>query len=75
MTLVVNHLKSKGSDCDEIDDPDIGDGQARKRSYGVFLTHQVTHTHTPEVSRHLLWRPFMKNISETSVMVGAKPCC
>ncbi|TGD75477.1 ExeM/NucH family extracellular endonuclease [Mangrovimicrobium sediminis] len=26
-TAVVNHLKSKGSDCDDIGDPDIGDGQ------------------------------------------------
>ncbi|NNL14223.1 MAG: ExeM/NucH family extracellular endonuclease [Acidimicrobiia bacterium] len=26
-TVAVNHLKSKGSDCDSIGDPDIGDGQ------------------------------------------------
>ena len=26
-TVVVNHLKSKGSDCDDIGDPDLGDGQ------------------------------------------------
>jgi predicted extracellular nuclease len=26
-TAVVNHLKSKGSDCNAVDDPDIGDGQ------------------------------------------------
>lgn len=26
-TLVVNHLKSKGSSCDSIGDPDTGDGQ------------------------------------------------
>ncbi|MBN2549281.1 MAG: ExeM/NucH family extracellular endonuclease [Anaerolineales bacterium] len=26
-TVVVNHLKSKGSDCDSIGDPDMGDGQ------------------------------------------------
>ncbi len=26
-TVVVNHLKSKGSACDDIGDPDIGDGQ------------------------------------------------
>ena len=26
-TVVVNHFKSKGSDCDAIGDPDIGDGQ------------------------------------------------
>ncbi len=27
-TVAVNHLKSKGSDCDELGDPDAGDGQA-----------------------------------------------
>ncbi len=26
-TAVVNHLKSKGSDCNAVDDPDTGDGQ------------------------------------------------
>ena len=26
-TVVVNHLKSKGSDCLDVDDPDTGDGQ------------------------------------------------
>ena len=26
-TAVVNHLKSKGSDCDDVGDPDTGDGQ------------------------------------------------
>jgi len=26
-TAVVNHLKSKGSDCDAVGDPDVGDGQ------------------------------------------------
>jgi VCBS repeat-containing protein len=26
-TIVVNHLKSKGSDCNDVGDPDIGDGQ------------------------------------------------
>jgi len=25
-TVAVNHLKSKGSDCNDIDDPDLGDG-------------------------------------------------
>ncbi len=25
-TVVVNHLKSKGSDCDDLGDPDLGDG-------------------------------------------------
>ena len=27
-TVAVNHLKSKGSDCDDLGDPDAGDGQA-----------------------------------------------
>lgn len=27
VTVVVNHLKSKGSDCDDLGDPDTGDGQ------------------------------------------------
>lgn len=27
MTVAVNHLKSKGSDCDDLGDPDTGDGQ------------------------------------------------
>jgi predicted extracellular nuclease len=27
LTVVVNHLKSKGSDCNHLDDPDTGDGQ------------------------------------------------
>lgn len=27
VTVVVNHLKSKGSDCDALGDPDAGDGQ------------------------------------------------
>ena len=26
-TVVVNHLKSKGSDCNDVSDPDVGDGQ------------------------------------------------
>jgi predicted extracellular nuclease len=26
-TVVVNHLKSKGSDCEDVGDPDLGDGQ------------------------------------------------
>ncbi|MBZ0299186.1 MAG: ExeM/NucH family extracellular endonuclease [Anaerolineae bacterium] len=27
LTVVVNHLKSKGSDCNDVGDPDLGDGQ------------------------------------------------
>jgi len=44
-TVVVNHLKSKGSDCNDVGDPDLGDGQGncsqtrRKapRNTGVWL--------------------------------------
>lgn len=28
VTVVVNHLKSKGSDCNDVGDPDAGDGQS-----------------------------------------------
>lgn len=28
LTVALNHLKSKGSSCDDLDDPDRGDGQA-----------------------------------------------
>lgn len=28
LTIAVNHLKSKGSDCDDVGDPDLNDGQA-----------------------------------------------
>ena len=28
LTVAVNHLKSKGSPCDDVGDPDLGDGQA-----------------------------------------------
>jgi predicted extracellular nuclease len=28
VTIAVNHLKSKGSDCDDLGDPDLDDGQA-----------------------------------------------
>ena len=27
ITVAVNHLKSKGSDCEDVSDPDVGDGQ------------------------------------------------
>ena len=27
LTVVINHLKSKGSDCNDVGDPDLGDGQ------------------------------------------------
>jgi uncharacterized protein len=27
-TVAINHLKSKGSPCDDVEDPDLGDGQA-----------------------------------------------
>ena len=33
-TLVTNHLKSKGSDCESIGDPDAGDGQVGTNNLG-----------------------------------------
>jgi hypothetical protein len=42
-TAVVNHLKSKGSSCDDIGDPDLGDGQgncpATRTSAAIALTN------------------------------------
>ncbi|MEE9617046.1 MAG: ExeM/NucH family extracellular endonuclease, partial [Anaerolineae bacterium] len=42
-TAVVNHLKSKGSPCDDIGDPDIGDGQGNcnltRESAAIALTN------------------------------------
>lgn len=29
-TLVANHFKRKGSDCDDLDDPDASDGQVSR---------------------------------------------
>ena len=39
LTVVVNHLKSKGSDCNDVGDPDTGDGQGNCN---------VTRTHAAE---------------------------
>jgi predicted extracellular nuclease len=45
-TAVVNHLKSKGSDCNDIGDPDLGDGQgncpATRTSAAIALTNWLT---------------------------------
>ena len=42
-TVVVNHFKSKGSSCDDIGDPDLGDGQgncpATRTSAAIALTN------------------------------------
>jgi predicted extracellular nuclease len=42
-TVVVNHFKSKGSDCNDIGDPDLGDGQgncpATRTSAALALTN------------------------------------
>ncbi|MEE4162137.1 MAG: ExeM/NucH family extracellular endonuclease [Woeseiaceae bacterium] len=38
LTVIANHLKSKGSDCDEVNDPNLGDGQGncnRTRTYAA----------------------------------------
>ena len=32
MTIAVNHLKSNGSDCNDIADPDLGEGRATATS-------------------------------------------
>lgn len=32
-TLVANHFKSKGSDCEDVDDPDTNDGQVGTSLY------------------------------------------
>ena len=42
LTIVVNHLKSKGSSCDDVGDPDVGDGQGncnqtRTKAAGALL--------------------------------------
>lgn len=46
-TVVVNHLKSKGSDCNDVGDPDIGDGQGncnltRKQAAQALVDWLVT---------------------------------
>ena len=45
-TAVVNHLKSKGSPCDDIGDPDIGDGQGNcnltRESAAIALTNWLS---------------------------------
>jgi predicted extracellular nuclease len=45
-TIVVNHLKSKGSACDDIGDPDTGDGQGNcnltRTAAAVALANWVT---------------------------------
>lgn len=38
VTVVVNHLKSKGSSCDDAGDPNIGDGQANCNETRTFAT-------------------------------------
>jgi predicted extracellular nuclease len=46
-TVVINHLKSKGSDCNAVGDPDIGDGQGncnvtRTRAAGALARWLLT---------------------------------
>jgi predicted extracellular nuclease len=43
-TVVVNHLKSKGSDCNDVGDPDLGDGQGN-----------CNHTRTQAAAALLSW--------------------
>ena len=56
-TVAVNHLKSKGSDCDSLGDPDLGDGQAncsqtRTSAAGAlarYLTTDPTGSGDPDI--------------------------
>jgi predicted extracellular nuclease len=46
-TVAVNHLKSKGSACDDINDPDVGDGQGncsrtRTEAAAALIDHLAT---------------------------------
>ena len=36
-TVAVNHLKSKGSDCNDLGDPDLGDGAGNCNVLGCWL--------------------------------------
>lgn len=55
-TIVVNHLKSKGSDCVDVGDPDVGDGQGncnRTRDNAAaallsWLASDPTHSSDPD---------------------------
>ena len=42
LTVSVNHLKSKGSDCDDLGDPDIGDGQGNCNQTRVNAAEALT---------------------------------
>ncbi|MFM8320589.1 MAG: ExeM/NucH family extracellular endonuclease [Chloroflexota bacterium] len=42
LTLVVNHLKSKGSDCNDLSDPDLGDGQGNCNQTRTKAANSVT---------------------------------
>ena len=42
VTVVVNHLKSKGSDCDALGDPDTGDGQGNCNETRVLAAEALT---------------------------------
>jgi predicted extracellular nuclease/2',3'-cyclic-nucleotide 2'-phosphodiesterase (5'-nucleotidase family) len=56
-TVAVNHLKSKGSDCDSLGDPDLGDGQgncnlirtAAAEALADFLATDPTGSGDPDV--------------------------
>jgi predicted extracellular nuclease len=42
LTVVVNHLKSKGSDCNAVGDPDIGDGQGNCNQTRTLAAHALS---------------------------------
>ena len=41
LTVVVNHLKSKGSDCDDLDDPNTRDGQGNCNGTRTAAAHAM----------------------------------
>ncbi len=47
ITIAINHLKSKGSDCNDLNDPDTGDGQGNCN---------ITRTHAAQALAHWLAR-------------------
>ncbi len=50
ITVAINHLKSKGSDCNDLGDPDIGDGQGNcnitRTQAAQALTNWLSHDPT-----------------------------
>ncbi len=59
VTIAVNHLKSKGSDCEDVGDPDVGDGQGncnvtRTEAAAALVDYLATDPTESGVSRFLI---------------------